>query len=251
MISKAQILREIRRIAEENDGTAPGRAWFEKDTGIRAHMWRGRYWTKWSDALAEAGFAPNAFGGRLDELPALIGLAEEVRRLGRMATTAEIMMWRRTHPFMPTVSWYLRRYGSKDALIARLVAFASEVPEYADIADLVGPLRPASVESDDNEDEDEPLSTDPSGGTFGYVYLLKSGRYYKIGRSNAVGRRERELAIQLPQKVTRVHAISTDDPVGIERYWHMRFAEQRVRPDAEWFELSASDIAAFRRRKFQ
>jgi hypothetical protein len=27
----------------------------------------------------------------------------------------------------------------------------------------------------------------------GFVYLIKSGRFYKIGRSNAVGRREREL----------------------------------------------------------
>ena len=29
----------------------------------------------------------------------------------------------------------------------------------------------------------------------GYVYLLRAGKHYKIGRSNAVGRRERELAI--------------------------------------------------------
>jgi hypothetical protein len=36
----------------------------------------------------------------------------------------------------------------------------------------------------------------------GFVYLLKASKFYKIGRSNALGRRERELAIQLPEKAT-------------------------------------------------
>jgi hypothetical protein len=40
----------------------------------------------------------------------------------------------------------------------------------------------------------------PNGATFGSVYLVKSGPYYKIGSTNAVGRREYELAIQLPEK---------------------------------------------------
>ena len=46
----------------------------------------------------------------------------------------------------------------------------------------------------------------------GFVYLIKSGHFYKIGRSNAVGRRERELAIQVPEEVRVVHSIKTDDP---------------------------------------
>lgn len=85
---------------------------------------------------------------------------------------------------------------------------------------------------------------------FGFVYLLKSGRHYKIGRSNAAGRRERELDIQLPDKAVNIHLIRTDDPVGIEAYWHNRFATKRIRPGAEWFKLDSADINAFRRRKF-
>jgi hypothetical protein len=83
------------------------------------------------------------------------------------------------------------------------------------------------------------------------VYLLHLGKHYKIGRSNAFGRRERELAIQMPERATTVHVISTDDPVGIEAYWHKRFADKRVRPDAGWFALDGPDVAAFKRRGFQ
>jgi hypothetical protein len=53
----------------------------------------------------------------------------------------------------------------------------------------------------------------------GFVYLVKSRRYYEIGRSKARPR-EYEFAIQLPEGVVTVHAICADDLISIEAYWH-------------------------------
>ena len=58
---------------------------------------------------------------------------------------------------------------------------------------------------------------------------MKSGRYYKVGRTNAVGRRDFEIGIQLPEPVTVIHTIITDDPEGIEAYWHKHFARPKER----------------------
>ena len=61
------------------------------------------------------------------------------------------------------------------------------------------------------------------GAELGTVYLLRSGRYHKIGKSNSVGRREYELGLNTPEPCRLVHVIKTDDPNGIERYWLKRF----------------------------
>jgi hypothetical protein len=41
---------------------------------------------------------------------------------------------------------------------------------------------------------------------FGFVYLMKSGKHYKIGRSNAVGRREYELVERIGKVRSHDHA---------------------------------------------
>jgi uncharacterized protein involved in high-affinity Fe2+ transport len=94
----------------------------------------------------------------------------------------------------------------------------------------------------------EPPEEVGDDGPYGFVCLLKSGRHYKIGHTFDVGRRRYDIAIQLPEPVSEEHVIRTDDPVGIERYWHTRFADRRK--SGEWFELTRADVTAFKRPKF-
>jgi len=59
--------------------------------------------------------------------------------------------------------------------------------------------------------------------------------------------REREFAIQIPVLPKTIHKIETDDPAGVEAYWHKRFDE--IRGEGEWFDLSPEDVKAFKRWK--
>lgn len=80
----------------------------------------------------------------------------------------------------------------------------------------------------------------------GDVYLLKAGKYFKIGKTINFGKRLNQIRLQLPFPVEVVHKIKTDDVIGIEAYWHKRFAAKRV--NGEWFSLTKEDVAAFMSR---
>ncbi len=239
-VTKAHILDEIKRTAEANGGQPLGRQRFYTETGIKETDWSGKYWVRWNDALREAGYSPNQFQSAYDDKFLLEKLADFVQELGHFPVYAELQLKRRQDPEFPSPKTFAR-FGGKAKLAARLVAFCQQHGAHEDVVNICAPISSNSVpEAARNATE--------GFETFGFVYLLKSGRYYKIGRTNAVGRRERELAIQLPEPAAVVHSIKTDDPAGIESYWHARFKDRRK--NGEWFELSASDVTAFRRRKF-
>jgi hypothetical protein len=129
------------------------------------------------------------------------------------------------------------RFGRKAQVANRLMRYCKEVGGFEDVVAICEPIAAEAVAEPQH-------STEPHEAQE-HVYMIKSGRYYKIGRSNAPGRREYELRIQLPEKVRTIHTIKTDDPAGIEAYWHRRFDDKRK--GGEWFDLSKSDVAAFKR----
>lgn len=232
-----QILNEIRRLASENDGKPPGKQMFARVTGITEGKWSGRLWARWSDALAEAGFMPNEKQVRLESSAMLLKVAELWRQLGRAPTHSEMKLRRRSDPTFPNSNTLSNHFPTNAGLIHALRELAAS-EGYGDLL----PMLP---------DELKPPEPHQAPAQEGSVYLLKSGANYRIGCTANLERRMKEIRVALPEPVTIVHSIKTDDQFGIENYWHRRFAARRIREGADWFRLTGEDVRAFRRRRFQ
>ena len=77
----------------------------------------------------------------------------------------------------------------------------------------------------------------------GFIYLIKSGHYYKIGKANDLKKRISHIKLQLPFETELVHSIEAFHPYDAEKHWHQRFADKRR--NGEWFELTDADVAEF------
>jgi hypothetical protein len=242
-INKQHILDQIKRTAVDNGGKALGRAKFETVTGIREVDWRGRFWARWGDAVAEAGLTPNVKNTAFDEQDMLRSVAAYSLELGRFPTVSEMQLKRRNAPTFPNPDTVLIRFGNKAGLAQRLIDFCEGQSEFVAVVEMCRPFVVEAIAPEAANDADEFVT--------GYVYLalMKVGREkrYKIGKANLVEQRARQVGVNLPEDLELIHAISTDDAYGIEAYWHKRFAEKRR--GGEWFELVGDDVRAFKRRK--
>ena len=137
----------------------------------------------------------------------------------------------------PTAATMRRRFGGHSDLLEKVRSHCVEKPGNEDVLSLL-----SAHKTPKSDRKDDVTSADAVPG---YVYLMKSGRYYKIGRSNDAGRRGYEIRLQQPEAVEEVWKIKTDDPEGIEAYWHRRFADRRK--NGEWFDLRKADVNAFKR----
>ncbi len=240
--TREEIIAAIQQ-ATANDGGKPvGYRRLETLTGITRGTWYGVYWARWSDALRDAGFEPNQASPAIDKDAVLQRTAEMVRQLGKLPSEGDLRIARRSEPTLPSVK-ALRSFGLRSDLLTKLRELAISNPAYHDILDMLP--TPTTDTEDDNDHDAEALPVSPV--VTGQVYLARMGKYYKIGFSRAVGRRIYELERHQPEPLTLVHTLQTDDPEGIERYWHERFKDKRG--NGEWFLLSPEDVAAFKRRR--
>jgi hypothetical protein len=223
-------------LAKARGGQPPGARLFKSETGIRESAWRGVHWARWSEAIAEAGLEPNTAPPKLTEQFILEKIAEAFRHFGKIPSAMEFRVYGRTHKGFPNKSTILRAFQSKENMLCRLAEFANANRAYSDIAAMLVDMAPAT-ESDERTTRD------------GLVYLIRSGAYYKIGRSDQLERRVKEIRVALPEAAILIHSIRTDDPSGIEAYWHRRFDNRRAK--GEWFKLTNADVTAFKRRKYQ
>lgn len=240
MFTKEDILEEIRRTTKENGDIPLGIARLEDETGIKETDWE-RYWPRFSDAQKEAGVEPNTFlkSAFSDE-----HIYEKFilfsRELGKIPVNGELHVKHNNDSSFPSMAVFSRlfnRLGGKQKFLSDLLRYA-ESKNYKDIIKLcVSVLETESttqLEDDTSKKE-----------TIGFVYLAKSNRDYKIGHTFNIDRRRDDITLLLPEKFEIIHVIKTEDPRGIEDYWHKRFESKRKR--GEWFNLNSSDVKAFKR----
>lgn len=235
-MDREHIIAEIKRTAEANRGTPLGRCRFECLTGIRTSDWQA-HWNNWGDAVTEAGFQRNSPCRAHSEdylLASLVGLIREIRRF---PVVVDLRRAARNDRF-PAHNTF-GRLGPKKHWPRKVIEYCRKNGDLDDVITICDAL----VETKPDEAVKVPRKSHPMGS----VYLVKAGRYYKIGRTNSVGRREYELTLQLPEKPNTIHTVQTDDPAGIEEYWHRRFRDKRK--NGEWFQLSSDDVRVFRSRK--
>lgn len=244
MFSKSHIIDEIRRTTGANNNRPLGQRQFERETGIKRSDWRGKFWARWGDALTDAGFPPNVPPARINEDTILKSLMNLTLKLGRFPTRDEIKLEKNINADFPSITIITKRIGLKKTQLEKLLEFSikSNCSKAEKIFAIELSQLPTKI-----SDSQANINNETSQ-IHGFVYMLKSGKHYKIGRTKSIGRREYELSIQLPEKPKEIHYIKTDDTIGIENYWHERFKNRRK--NGEWFELSKEDVAAFKRRKF-
>jgi len=235
-MDKAFILSEIKRTANENGGKPLGMERFAKETGIKQYNWE-LYWDVWSSALKEAGFEPNQFFRNHTHEALCEKLIELIREVGQFPLQRQIVRKARTESSFPGESSF-RKLGTREQKAAKVLAYCQNRPGFEDVIKICLEM-PV-------EDKPEAKDVPPKPGQAGYVYLWKSHRRYKIGKTFDLDRREGELAAQSPYGWERIHEIKTDDPSGVEAYWHRRFKDKATDRN-EWFELSGEDVKAFKR----
>lgn len=238
-MEKAQVISRLIQLASERGGHIGFRA-FTDATGMSERWLRDQPWFQgWNALLTEAGLATKTF--KVDRIPSqeiAKAVAELITRSGRWPTEDQLRRERAQNADFPSAGIIspIRKTGELARLIVELGAVE---PTFARAAEVAAKHQ---LQPPDTATVDEKVK--------GYVYMLRSGRSYKVGKSVDPSRRFREVRLELPDETNQVHAIATDDPSGIEAYWHKRFSEKRVR-NTEFFLLTAEDVRAFKRRKYQ
>jgi len=237
-MDKQEIVRELQRVARET-GKVPGWKRFQDETGIRYYDWFGKHWARWGDLVQEAGLTPNQLAQKYPDEFLIEKLVRLTIAIGKVPAKGDVQLAGRRDPDFPYAS--MERLGRKSEVAHKVISYCEDHPEFSDAIPLwlvfaSKQIPGASFEGDTDE-----------VGQHGYVYLVRHGSRseYKIGRTNNPLRRDGEIAIELPEKAEPVHRIKTDDPAGIESYWHNRFKDKRK--NGEWFQLNSADVAAFKR----
>jgi len=244
-MNREQILAEIKRMAEANGDVAIGERSFSAQTKVNRTLLRRAGFPNYGAAVEAAGYQRNSFLKQAyDDDELFIPIARLAREVGHCPTYGERAVARYKDPAFPGETSISRR-TKVEPLTQGLSSWCRRQPEFRDVAEFLGANAPLGA-SKSTEARNRKVVT-------GYVYLMRYGAHgkdFKLGHSENVQRRQTQIDMVSPHDVRVVHSIETDDPEGIEKYWQERFSGRRIKTK-EVFRLTADDIAAFKRRRYQ
>ncbi len=215
---------------------------FMRQTRISAYHWEGGYWRSWSEFQAALGFTPNKRKTKTPDGVLLRRYAELALELKRLPRYTDMKVRRRQDPSFPCdATYYL--FGGHARFMLKLEAFCEGKPEFAPVAAMLDERRSQYIARQRNG----------TRGVRGFVYLCRAGepqlRTYRLGHERGGYKRVRRLAQRMRVLPDTIHVIDTDDPQGIESYWHARFRPYRMGENV--YHLDWNDVLAFRLRRFQ
>jgi hypothetical protein len=241
-VKKNDIINKIKEVANILGGKTPSLGDMEKYANIKADMWKGKYWVRWSDALIESGYTPNSFSlPKIGKEKITIKLLSFIREIDRLPLFLELKMRKQVDITFPSISAITRNFNGKtyDEIKQELKMYCLSNSTFHELLPFFNEVELANNELVENDETDTTA--------IGYVYMLRHGsrNEFKIGKTKNILRREGEITIELPELAKPVHYIETDDIAGVEKYWHNRFKEKRK--NGEWFNLSSADVQAFKK----
>lgn len=243
MLTKEEIINELQKYAREI-GKTPGEKNFYENTRIGI-MNRRRYWSNYGELVTEAGLTPNKFDKtKYSHKDLCKFFIKVIREEGKWPTKDKLNIKHYNDPNFPESGTFYDKLGlvNTGELAETILKYIENKRGYKDINDICEPFLKETAKQEESSFTDK-----------GYVYLLKSklrnAVAYKIGRTKDIENRKKQL--RQPSNIEEMlHYVETDDSVGVEKYWHNRFASKRLYPDKpkdEWFKLTSSDIKVFKR----
>jgi hypothetical protein len=184
--TREEIVELIKKMAASKGGNVGMNA-FIRESGVKDHE-LGLHGT-WNELKREAGLETRNFLEPRTELASLLPPFARIVAQGGVWPTQDRLRRERTRDAsFPSLKLYRAALRHPD-FYNQLLAYCRGQDELADVIPIVL-ARQTSAEHNAVSSSDASVA--------GYVYMMRSARAYKIGRTNSPSRRHREVRLELP-----------------------------------------------------
>lgn len=124
-----------------------GKDRFFQETGIKGSDWFGKFWSRWGDAVIEAGFSPNKLQAAYPEDELILKFIGLIRELRRVPVTGELRLKRLNDPSFPNDKVFFSRFGAKNQIVAKILNYCRANSGFEDVVQICALHEPDGAES--------------------------------------------------------------------------------------------------------